>query len=142
MTNDNQYSEQILTNTNTSYNSISNNTDQQNENHHQDNYNNYYYNTHVTGRFLNPEQCEAIKQAYIDNISDSLTAAVANMIESAFKHGLEANEIVMAIEETGFAPRPSPAYLRRVLENWVENGVTVSKIRHEVSANRGLPWWK
>lgn len=105
-------------------------------------YNNYYYNTHDTGRFLTPEQGEAIKQAYLDNIADSMTGAVANMIEQAFKNGLTADEIVMAIEETGFAPRPSPAYLRKILENWALNGVTVSKIRHECSANRALPWWK
>lgn len=105
-------------------------------------HNNYYYNTHATGRFLTPEQGEAIKQAYLDNISDQMTGAVASMIESAFKNGLEAEEIVMAIEETGFAPRPSPAYLRRILENWVISGVTVSKIRHEHSVNRALPWWK
>lgn len=105
-------------------------------------YNNYYYNTHGAGRFLTPEDGEAIKQAYLDNISDTMSGAVAHMLESAFKNGLTAKEIVMAIEETGFAPRPSPAYLRKILENWVTNGVTVSKIRHEVSANRGLPWWK
>ena len=105
-------------------------------------YNNYYYNTHATGRFISPEQGEEIKNAYMENISDTMTGAVARMIEDAFKNGLEANEIVMAIEETGFAPRPSPAYLRRILENWVTNGVTVSKIRHEVKANKALPWWK
>jgi len=64
------------------------------------------------------------------------------MIEKAFANGLEANEIIMAIEETGFAPQPSPWYLKKILENWVTNGVTVSKIRHLVSANRGLPWWR
>lgn len=107
-------------------------------------HNNYYNNnyTHGTGRFLSPEQCEAIKIAYVENISERVPGAVAHMIEKAFANGLEANEIVMAIEETGFAPNPSPWYLKKILENWVENGVTVSRIRHEISRNQGLPWWK
>ena len=111
---------------------------------HQDHYNNYNNNnyTHGTGRFLSPEQCESIKNAYCENISERVPGAVAHMIEKAFANGLEAEEIVMAIEETGFAPNPSPWYLKKILENWVENGVTVSKIRHEVSRNQGLPWWK
>ena len=107
---------------------------------HQD-YDNYYNNT-GTGRFMTPENCEAILTAYQENISETMPGAVAHMIENAFKHGLEADEIVMAIEETGFAPKPSPWYLRKILENWVENGVTVSKLRHTIKPNRGLPWWK
>ena len=133
-----QHSEKQLTNSsNTS--SIPSASEQ-----HQEHYNNYYNNnyTHVTGRFLSPEQCEAIKIAYVENISDRVPGAVAHMIEKAFASGLEADEIVMAIEETGFAPQPSPWYLKKILENWVENGVTVSRIRHEVSKNQGLPWWK
>lgn len=101
-----------------------------------------YYNTTGTGRFMTPEQCESVLIAYQENINDTMPGAVAHMIEDAFKHGLEADEIVMAIEETGFAPRPSPWYLRKILENWVTNGVTVSKLRHEIKPNRGLPWWK
>ena len=107
---------------------------------HQNDYNNYY--THAAERFLSPEDCEAIKNAYQENISDAMPGAVAHLIERAFASGLTAEEIVMAIEETGFAPRPSPWYLKAILENWVENGVTVSKIRHLAKANRGIAWWK
>lgn len=126
----------MTANRNTTNNSM---TDQQKN---QDNYNNYYYNNTVPGVSLTPEDGERIKEAYLDNIADRMTGAVANMITNAFNRGLSVNEIVMAIEETGFAPNPSPAYLRRILENWAENGVTVSKIKHLVSANRALPWWK
>lgn len=110
----------------------------------QEDHNNYYNNnyTHGSGRFMSPEQCEAIKTAYLENISETVPGAVAHMIENAFANGLEAEEIVMAIEETGFAPRPSPWYLKKILENWVTYGVTVSKIRHESKVNQGLPWWK
>lgn len=119
-------------------NTTNNNTTEYQQEH---DYNNYY-NTNGPGRFLSPEECERIKEAYIDNVSDRMTAAVANMISNAFSRGLTAEEIVMAIEETGFAPNPSPQYLRRILENWAENGVTVSKIKHIISANKALPWWK
>ena len=107
---------------------------------HQNHDNNY--NSTGSGRFMTPENCEAILTAYQENISDTMPGAVAHMIENAFRNGLEAHEIVMAIEETGFAPKPTPWYLRKILENWVENGVTVSKLRHVIKPNRGLPWWK
>lgn len=124
-----------MTNTrNTNNNSM---TDNQQE----DNYN-YYYNTHGTGRVIRAEVGERIKEAYLDNISDRMTGAVANMITAAFEKGLTADEIIMAIEETGFAPHPSPAYLRRILESWAEFGVTVSKIRHTSHINKAIPWWK
>lgn len=106
------------------------------QNHDNNNYN------HASGRFMTPENCEAILTAYQENINETMPGAVAHMIEDAYKHGLEADEIVMAIEETGFAPKPSPWYLRKILENWVTNGVTVSKLRHEIKANKGLPWWR
>ena len=115
---------------------------QYNEQYQNHDYNNYNNNIpHGTGRFMTAEECEAIREAYTDNIGP-LTGAVARMIERAFDHGLTAAEIQMAIEETGFAPRPSPYYLKAILENWVETGVTISKIRHEVASNQGSKWWK
>lgn len=115
-------------------------TDQYEQNH--DNYDYNYYNTHGAGRFMTPEDCERIKEAYLDNISDRMTSAVAKMIEDAFKAGLTVDEIVMAIEETGFAPNPAPPYLRRILERWAISGVTVSRIRHERTQNAATPWWR
>lgn len=117
---------------------------QQNHNHDDNDYNNYnnnYINT-APGVLFTCEEMERIKNAYLDNISDRIPAAVAVMIERAIDHGLTCDEIVMAIEETGFAPYPSPRYLQKVLENWAENGVTVSRIKHSVSANRASAWWK
>lgn len=127
----------MTTNRNTTNNNM---TEQQK--HHQDNYNNYYYNNTVPGVSLTAEDGERIKEAYLDNISDRMTGAVANMITNAINKGLTVNEIIMAIEETGFAPQPSPAYLRRILENWAESGVTFSKILHAHHINKALPWWK
>lgn len=108
----------------------------------QDHQHNDYNKAHAAGRFMTPEDCECIKDAYLANIADSMTGAVAHMIEQAFEKGLTASEIVMAIEETGFAPRPSPYYLKAILERWAEYGVTVSKIRHLSRMNHAEPWWK
>lgn len=130
-------------NNNSSNNSIS--IQHQHYQHHDDyDYynNNYYNNSTEPGVFLSCEEMERIKDAYLDNVSNNITGAVAAIIEKAIQSGLTGDEIVMAIEETGFAPFPSPRYLQKVLENWAENGVTISKIRHEISSNRGNPWWK
>lgn len=105
---------------------------------HQNNYN----NTHGAGRSMTPEDCEAVKEAYMANISDTMTGAVAAMIEKAFSRGLTQAEVIMAIEETGFAPRPSPQYLRKILENWCDSGVTFCRSRGINRTNKAAPWWK
>lgn len=132
------HQEEFMTSTRNTTNTSNNKTIIPSGDH---NYNNNILK-HGAGRFMSPEQCEAIKTAYQENVGEVLPGAVAHMIESAFANGLEAEEIVMAIEETGFAPRPSPWYLKAILENWVMTGVTVSRIKHEHKANQGLPWWK
>lgn len=111
----------------------------------EDHYYNNNYNTQPgvsQEKTLSPEDQERIKEAYKENISDTITAAVAHMIENAVRSGLTVDEIIMAIEDTGFAQNPTPFYLRKILQTWAENGVTVSRIRHYVGANRALPWWK
>ena len=140
-----EYQERDLELLTTKRKSIINQQKEDDQNHnHPDNENNkdYYYNTHGAGRFMTPEDCERIKEAYLDNVSDRLTSAVAKMIEDAFKAGLTVDEIIMAIEETGFAPNPAPPYLRRILERWALFGVTVSRIRHERTENAAHPWWR
>ena len=119
---------------------------QQDNNHqyqhkHYYNYNNNYIDTGA-GRVWLPEEGERIKEAYCDNISDRMTQAAASLIEKAYQAGLTVDEIIMAIEETGLAPSPSPYYLKAILSNWAENGVTVSRLRHYVAANKANPWWK
>lgn len=123
-------------------NTTNNNKTEQQYHHQPEDHNNYYYIAHGAGRVISAEVGERIKEAYMDNISDRMTGAVANMITAAFEKGLSAEEIIMAIEETGFAPHPSPAYLRRILESWAEFGVTVSKIKHTSHINKAIPWWK
>ena len=120
--------------------------------HHNSNYNNYNYNNRYTDpgvrveKTLSPEEGEAIVEAYKLNISEyGMTAAVAQEIEQAYAKGLTAEEIILAIEETGFAPRPSPAYLRAILRNWAFSGVTVTKNPvggSNIKTNNAQPWWK
>ena len=90
---------------------------------------------------VTPDQMQDIRRAYEDNVGP-LTGAVAQLIEQALAHGLTPDEVVMACEETGFAPRPSPRYLRKVLMTWAETGVTVSRLRHTTRPNEALRWWK
>ena len=100
------------------------------------NYNNYYYNNpNGAGRALTECDQQLLKEAYCDNIG-TMTGAAAKLLENAFDGGLTVDELVMAIEETGLAPRPSAYYLKAILENWARNGVTVSKMRHQIKANR------
>lgn len=110
---------------------------------------NYDYNSaHVAARVdpdrkWLPEEGERILESYLENINDTMTSAVAHMIERAYQSGLSVDEIIMAIEETAFAPHPSPRYLRAVLKSWIETGFTVSKIRHFSSQNDSrIAWWK
>ncbi|MBQ4274526.1 MAG: DnaD domain protein, partial [Clostridia bacterium] len=110
---------------------------QEQQKNHDDYYNNNYNIQHGAGRVPNlllPSDMENIREAYVDNIGE-MTGAVAKLIEKAISHGLTAREVIMAIEETGMAARPTPWYLKAILESWAENGVTVSKLRREVQAN-------
>ena len=119
---------------------------QEHQQHHNEvdhyNYNNNYYNyPNGAGRALTECDQQLLKEAYCDNIG-TMTGAAAKLLESAFDSGLTVDELVMAIEETGLAPRPSAYYLKAILENWARNGVTVSKMRHQIKVNRAMKWWK
>ena len=92
--------------------------------------------------FISPEDGERLREAYEENLNMPITGAVAQMIENAVSHGLTVDEVIMAMEETAFAPKPTPWYLRAILQRWALTGVTVSKARHEIYANRGVKWWR
>ena len=88
------------------------------------------------------EVMQRIAQAYRENISTTITKAAAGIIEQALTHGMEPNTIILAIEETGLASRPSPYYLRAVLRNWAEWGVICSRAREKSGITEARPWWK
>ena len=85
---------------------------------------------------------ERIAEAYKANINDMITQAAAWIIEEALKNGMEPDTVILAIEETGLASRPSPYYLRAILHNWAENGVVVSRTREKITTTQCRPWWK
>lgn len=70
------------------------------------------------GVSINPEDGNRIIQAYTENIGPSINAPVARLIEEFIASGHTVDHVIDAIERTGFAPRPSPAYLRAVLRNY------------------------
>lgn len=102
-------------------------------------YNNNNYNnidTHPGVFLITAEDAERICAAYTNAIG-SLNGTVAAMIESAVKHGLTVDNILSAINETAFAPRPSAAYLRAILRNWLKYGVST-----RAAAPKAPSWWQ
>ena len=85
-----------------------------------------------------------IALAYHENISEKITKVAAGIIERALKNGMEPATVILAIEETGMASRPSPYYLSAVLRNWAENGVVLSRSKGgaDVRTTDARPWWR
>ena len=109
-------------------------TIQQNHEHEQvmDNNNNinsysYYYLDTEPGvrekavRQLNADR-DVIIQFYYDSLGLRLTNVVANMFIDFIASGHTVTQLLDAIERTAFAPRPSPAYLKKVLCNYDSYG--------------------
>lgn len=125
-----------MSNTNTST------INQQHYDHKEYNYNNNNYNNNYNidtqpGVFIiSAEDADRIVDAYAASIG-VMNGTVAAMIESAVKHGLTVDNILAAINETAFAPRPSAAYLRAILRNWLKNGVTA-----RAAAPAAPSWWQ
>ena len=110
---------------------------------HYDYYNNNIHTLPGVSRPLPPDEAmQLIADAYRANIGDTITQAAANLIEDALTHGMEPDTVILAIEETGLASRPSPYYLRAVLRNWAESGVTVSRARNRQGRTDARPWWR
>lgn len=85
---------------------------------------------------------EQIAEAYRANIGPMITQAAALVIENALRAGMEPATVILGIEETGMASRPSPYYLRAVLRNWAEWGVTTSRVREKGGTTDARPWWR
>lgn len=108
--------------------------------HHDNNHN---IDTEPGVCIISAEDGERIRQSYEDNVGIRMTLVVARMIEQAVKDGLTVEEVILAIEETGFAPSPSPHYLRAILRHWTETGLTISKAQHWNRPNGSrVTWWQ
>lgn len=105
------------------------------ENKKDNNYN-YYNNRHTEpGVSINREAGERIVQAFTQAIGP-MNYFVAQEIESAIQQGLTVANVLEAIQITSFAPRPSAAYLRAVLRNWIRDGVSHRRQPQQSS------WWQ
>lgn len=65
----------------------------------------------------------AIESAYRACVGDSIRAPMAMLIGSLYRGGMDADVIVHAIELTGFAPRPTPWYLKAILGRYEASGI-------------------
>ena len=88
---------------------------------------------------------EALKEAY-QKVLGSMTAPVAWMMEGLMKKGMQPDVIIEAIQETAWAPRPSPAYLRTILQRYMSRGILTMQAvlldRQEWDAAQREPeWW-
>lgn len=105
------------------------------ENKKDNNYN-YYNNRHTEpGVSINREAGERIVQAFTQAVGP-MNYYVAQEIESAIRQGLTVANVLEAIQITSFAPRPSAAYLRAVLRNWIHDGVSHRRQPQQSS------WWQ
>lgn len=65
-----------------------------------------------------------IAQAYQAVIGAEMNSIVMNFMREMMDKGMEPGVIKLAIDATGWARRPSPAYLRKVLQNCMDTGCT------------------
>ena len=113
-----------------------------------DDYNYNYYPARARAReattIPGEEIMHRIALAYKENVSPMITRVAAGIIERALQNGMEPETVILAIEETGMASRPSPYYLSAVLRNWAETGVTLSRTkgRADVGTTEARPWWR
>lgn len=84
------------------------------------------------GVFCDERDLEAIKGAYKSCICDEIKASVAYYIENLLQWGMTAEVICNAIQETGWARRPSPNYMRAILERYRAHGIkTMAQLLHD-----------
>lgn len=93
------------------------------------------YNTVPGVCLCSPSDLEDIRIAYNQNIGE-LTAPVAHYIETCIRGGMEPAVIREAIERTGWAPRPTPFYLRAILQRFQRDEVRTMKDVEREQVNR------
>ena len=72
---------------------------------------------------ISPDELEAIRNAYVTNVGQQMTAMVAREIEEALAEGMRPSVVIEAAITTGNAPRPTPYYMRAVLRRWRRDGI-------------------
>lgn len=85
----------------------------------------------LPGVFCNENDLQAIKQAYSSCIGE-LKASVAWYLENLMQWGMEPEVILNAIHETGWARRPTPHYMRAILERYKAWDIkTMAQLLHD-----------
>ena len=77
----------------------------------------------VPGVFCNADDLQAIKEAYQGCIGCNISVTIAHYIENLLANGMQPEVILNAIQETGWARRPSPQYMRAILERYRSRGI-------------------
>lgn len=72
---------------------------------------------------VSPADLEDIRIAYTTTIEKEMNATVAWFIEKCLNAGINADVIEDAIFRTGWAKRPSPFYLRAILNRYMKEGI-------------------
>lgn len=72
---------------------------------------------------LCPEDEEMLQNYYEYNFGTRMPYPIAGLIKNACRLGMQPETVCMAIDETMFAPRPTPHYLRAILLRWMQNGI-------------------
>lgn len=76
------------------------------------------------------EVIERIAKAYTDAISPEIPTMAAKLMEQCLADGMTPELIIEAIDQTGWAQRPSPHYLRAILRRCREQGIkTIDQYR-------------
>lgn len=89
---------------------------------------------------------QRILEAYRACIGDQMTAAIAHYLELVLASGMSPDVIVHAIQETGWAKRPTAYYMRAILERYRRSGImNMSQLLHDEAEwdarQREEPWW-
>lgn len=92
--------------------------------------------TSTTTRYTEPgvscpdEVIERIAKAYAESISTEIPPMAARMMEQVLREGMKPDCLIAAINDTGWAQRPSPQYLRAILRRCREQGIkTIDQYR-------------
>lgn len=111
-----------------------NKTNNRNKNNNKYNNNIIIINHTEPGVRLSDADADNILRAYMNNVAPTMSGAVAGEIEEALSRGLTIDDVIECINRTGFAPRPSPAYLRAVLRNFDASGKKENEVKKA--------WWQ
>lgn len=84
-----------------------------------------------------PEALELLQNYYSDNLGTAMPFPIADLVARAAKAGMTVEAVMLAIDETMFAPRPSPHYLRAILTRWLGAGVhTAAQVAADKEAHQ------